>query len=153
MLFALSYTRCYVPAQESQDIAIAVKCTEFYEVVSHPLKVNCLCISYQMKRALQNGKIRIDLSLLDEIVLTLYSPQRTRQHCSQVWQKPFLQSCQAIVRGTPGYRGAFCLFCYLGVYFSNRCSSKQSTWWIENVGVSMFAIFRTFSQASSPYLT
>ena len=60
MLFALSSTRCYVPAQESQDIAIAVKCTEFYEVVSHPLKVNCLCISYQMKRALQNGKIRID---------------------------------------------------------------------------------------------
>ena len=61
MLFALSYTRCSVPAQESQDIAIAVKCTEFYEVVSHPLKVNCLCISYQMKRALQNGKIRIDI--------------------------------------------------------------------------------------------
>ena len=56
-------------------------------------------------------------------------------------------------RGTPGYRGTFSLFCYLGVYFSNRCSSKQSTWWIENVGVSMFAIFRTFSQASSPYLT
>ena len=30
----------WIPAQEGQDIAISVKGTEFYKVVSHPLKIN-----------------------------------------------------------------------------------------------------------------
>ena len=32
-------------------------------------------------------------------------------------------------------------------------SEVLNTWWIEKVGVSTFAILRTFSQASSPYFT
>ena len=104
----------WTPAQEGQYIAIAVKGTEFYKVVSHPLKINLQDISLYRGIGF-SSQLYSRFFARDLFSSVMFSPQKTHRHCTQVWQRPFWQFCQAIVQGTPAIV-IVCLNCELAVF-------------------------------------